>query len=87
MDDGDTYNFADVSYTASMANTPGEWYTISFQLHESDDLYVSDDDHSPIASINYYQTSNWGIGGTRYIYAGGADGPRGYMYFKVESVD
>jgi hypothetical protein len=82
MDEG-TWNFADVAVTHSMSNVPGEYYQIRFQIFD-DDSPLSDD-ASSLVTYTYYASSNWGIGGTRTIYAGGS--PSGYMYFKVEYVD
>ena len=68
-----------------MANTPGESWQVRFQIHEVDDIDA--DDHSDIVYTTYTRDgNNWGIGGTKSIYAGG-DGPRGYMRFKIEQVD
>ena len=78
-----TLNFTDVAVTRSMSNVPGEYYAICFEILD-DDSPLSPD-VSSLAQLTYYASSNWGIGSTRYIYAGGS--PAGYMYFKVDFVD
>jgi len=82
---GTSYNFTNVPKTISVENQSGNYYYINLWITEWDGSVSHTTD---VASITYYESSGWGIGVNKSIYASGdGDAPKGSMYFKIEEID